>query len=322
MHASTFFKIFPPPTFLVMKHAGLDISDDAIHCLEYTETSRGREIGLYDSVELPKGLIEGGDIKNEKKLGDILSNLEKKHNFSYVKVSLPEEKVYLFQTDVPDTDVRVIRQNIEFKLEENVPLSVADAVFYFDLLPMSVSGGALRATVSVVPRSYIEQYISILRSARMSPVAFEVVPKSIARAIVPPGSDKTLLIIHAMNAKTGIYIVSGGVVSFTSTIGWGVCSSYTSSSEYTDSLSKEINRVHSYWLSHGGPSARIDEIVLVGRDTLRCESNLQNVITGVSVPVHVAEVWRNSLDLNRSVPPVSRDDSLTYAVAAGLALLS
>jgi len=107
-HTSPFFKLFPPPKFMMMTHAGLDISDDAIHFIEYSGSGNGRKIKKYGRVALPEGLIDGGDVKDEKKLGDILSVISREHGLSYAKVSIPEEKAYLFETDVPSADARTI----------------------------------------------------------------------------------------------------------------------------------------------------------------------------------------------------------------------
>ncbi|MEK7646305.1 MAG: hypothetical protein AAB381_01250 [Patescibacteria group bacterium] len=319
---STFFRLFPPPKFLVMRHAGLDISDDEIHCLKYAHSAGGKEIiGTFSALSVPENVIQDGDIKDTQKFTDLLVDFGKKAGLSYVKVSIPEEKAYLFQTNVPGGTINEIRQNIEFKLEENVPLAAADAVFYYDLLPMSVTGGVLRASVSVVPRTYIEHHIELLSKANLFPVSFEVVPKAIARAIVPPHSEETLLILHMMNRKTGIYIVSGGVVSFTSTIGLGsriqVEEGHPS---YTDLLSREIARVYSYWGSREGNTSSISRIVLVGQDAVEHEHALIDASQDIRVPIGVANTWQNTLDLNHYVPPISKNDSLAYVVAAGLAM--
>lgn len=325
MHTSTFFRLFPPPKFLVMKHAGLDISDDEIHTLTYGPPSYASgwkdTIHTFSTAPVPENLIQDGDIKDTQRFTEMLTEFGKKSNLSYVKVSVPEEKAYLFQTNVPGGTVSEIRQNIEFKLEENVPLAVADAVFYYDLLPMSVTGGVLRASVSVVPRTYIEHHIDLLSKARLFPISFEVVPKAIARAIVPPQSEKTLLILHIMNRKTGIYIVSGGVVSFTSTIGIGSRMQIEEGHpSYTDLLAKEVNRVYSYWSSREGNTSSIGEVALVGRDAVECEHALVDALQEIRIPIGVANTWNNTLDLNRYVPPISKSDSLAYVVAAGLAM--
>lgn len=320
---STFFKLFPPPHFLLMMHAGLDISDDAIRVTAYNPTAKGRRLSFCAEKPLPPGLVEGGDIRDEKQFLEILSAFAREHRLLYVKVSLPEEKAYLFQTDIPSVDTRAIQQNIEFKLEENVPLSAADAVFYIDVLPTSVTGGSLRASISVVPRVYVEKYISMLQSANLIPVAFEVAPKSIARASVPKDSEETRLILHIMNKKTGIYIVSGGAVHFSSTIPWGSRmkgDTVNTSPADAEVLSKEISRVHTYWVTRTDAHADITCITCVGRDAHLFKSIFgASSADGISFDRDV-NVWRNAFDINHYIPPISQDDSLRYAVSAGLAL--
>jgi Tfp pilus assembly PilM family ATPase len=303
-----------------MKHVGLDISDDSIHCLEYSGQSPNLVIKNNISLDIPVGLIDGGEIKDEKVFCELLSKLDRDNDLSYVKVSVPEEKAYLFQTDISSTNASSIAQNVEFKLEENVPLSAADAVFYFDILPMSVTDGKLRASVSVVPRSYIEKVTMLLRKSGISPMAFEVVPKSIARAVLPLKSVDTVMIVHIMNLKTGIYIVSGGVVCFTSTIVWGSKTPKTSSMENSDLLSKEITRIISYWLSHNIGTSKIEKIVIVGKDSAKYENEITNIVAGSDLAVMMGNVWTNSFSVDSYVPPITKEDSLEYAVSAGLAM--
>lgn len=305
---------------MVMKHAGLHISDEAVRCLEYDTCKGITTISKYGQVDIPAGLIDGGVMKDEKKVSDLLRDFDHAQDLSYVKVSVPEEKSYLFQTDVPSRDVRVAAQNIEFKLEDNVPLSASDMVFYFDLLPVSASTGSLRASVSVVQRAYVEHLMSLLREVGIYPMAFEVMPKAIARAIIPPKSSGAQMIVYVMARKTGIYIVSGGVVCFTSTIGWG--SQVTASTEKVDTtvLTQEINRIYTYWDSHSVVDSAIEGILLVGRESLRFEEALRRSVADISLGVNIANVWQNALKLEDYVPTISHDDSLDYVVAAGLAM--
>ena len=317
MSMSSLATLFPAPRFLVMDHAGLEISDDTIRCVQFVRTMHGMKIKKYASMDIPAGIIEGGDIRNEAEFKRLLASFDEKYDLSYVKVSIPEEKAYMFQTDVPSADPDIATQNIEFKLEENVPLSAADAVFYFDLIPTSITGGALRASVVVVPRSYIEKYIHILRETGIFPVAFEVVPTAVSRSIASTEDNATELIVHSMKNKTGIYIYSGGVVMFTSTIDQG---STTAPDIYADLLAKEISRVNSYWLSRTGIHPNIQKVVLTGSGVSGYRSILSTSIASVIPQVEVANIWRHSIDLAKYTPPISQEDSLNYAVAGGLAL--
>ncbi len=314
-----FFRLFPPPKFMLMPHVGLDISDDGLLCIAYSGFGGARHISLHDRLELAPGLFSGGDIKDEKEFVSRLAEFGKKNGIKDAKISIPEEKSYLFQTDVPSTDQKAIEQNIEFKLEENVPLAAGDAVFYFDLLPRSTTGGSLRASVSVVPRTYIEHYMSLIKSAGIQPISFEIVPKAVARSVVRSGSDRTRIIIHAMTKKTGIYIVSGNVIDFTFTATWGVQGAGENPSlSMATELLRELNRIRSYWQSHGN-GARIEEVVVVGKKASIVESILNSRADADGTPVETADVWRNATDIEKYLPPVTKDESLEYAVAAGLA---
>lgn len=326
MSRSLFFKLFPPPTFLMRPHAGLDISDDAIRCIEYHRTYHGLSIAKHAVQVLPDGLIKGGDIKDEKEFVSILNKFAEKNSLLYAKVSLPEEKAYLFQTDVPSANFGSIAQNIEFKLDQNVPLSAPDALFQFDLMPKAVTGNSLRASVSVVPRTYVEHYITLLRAGNISPVAFEVVPKSIVAACTPFHSTVTHLVVHVMKNKTGLYIVSEGVVCFTSTIGWGsndldaVHTMAHKDNSESNILTNEINRVYSYWSTRVDIHTGISEIMVVGSRAEECEALLKN--HGGEALSHsvLPNVWHNAFDVNTYVPPITKTDSFEYAIAAGLAL--
>ncbi|MEK7501471.1 MAG: hypothetical protein AAB629_00945 [Patescibacteria group bacterium] len=295
-----------------MPHSGLEISDDALRLIEYRIGHTGLSISKHSSLELPDGLIDGGEIKDEKRFAELLSDFANRNNITYSKISLPEEKAYLFQTDIPSNNVAAITQNVEFKLEENVPLQAADAIFYFDILPASVTGGALRASVSVVPRAYVENMISFLRGAGIIPVAFEVAPKSIARSIVLPKSEETLLVAHAMNHKTGIYIVSGGVVCFSSTI--------TTKGFDLKILNKEIIRVNEYWDNRPDTHSSIARVVFVGHCAAKSEKTIESAFADTKLAVSIADVWSNIFDVSAHSPPISKIDSLEYVVAAGLAL--
>ena len=317
MHTSVFFKIFPPPKLILMEYSGLDISDDAIRCLRYVKNSKTMHVAQFGEAALPAGIVSGGDIKDEKAFLGELTKFNGKKNLRYVKVSIPEEKSYLFQTEVPVDSLHAISQNIESKLEENVPLPAPEVVFYFDLLPLSVTKGVLKASVSVVPRVYVESMISMVDRAGMRAVAFEVVPKAVARATISSLDTGTMMIINSMNEKTGIYVVSAGVVCFTSTVPSG-----EKDGDLGANLGKEINRVYEYWTSHSTSETDIKQIILVGGKSLSIEKTVKKILSASRIEVVVGNVWRNAFSLDKYIPPISMEDSLDYAAASGLAIES
>jgi len=314
-----FFRVFPPPKFMLMPHSGLDISDDGMCFISYSGFGGTRHISSFDKVDFPSGLFSGGDIADEKEFVSRLAEFGKKNNLSNVKISIPEEKAYLFQAEVPSTEQKVIEQNIEFKLEENVPLTASDAVFYFELLPRSATSGLLKASVSVVPKAYIEHYMTLIESAGLRPISFETSPNALARSAIPVNSEKTRLLIHVMKNKTGIYIVSGSVIHFTFTLSFG-----SEKAEEDAGLSnlkelyKEIGRIRTYWFSHGN-GMDIEEALLVGQGAANAESIFSINDGDFTMKAKIADVWCNAINIEEYLPSISKQDSLEYAVAAGLA---
>lgn len=311
MFTKTFFKLFPPPKFLNIKYAGIDISDDAVRCIEYTEGIHGLTLHRYGSRPLDIGIVESGRILKENELIKIISSLAQELKITTVKSSLPEERMYLFKTEVPLASEDQIRQNIEFKLEENVPLSPSDALFFFDLIPKENKDEKNYASVSVAPKELVMSYLQVLRSSGLDVVSFVIQPKAIARAVVPQGSKEIQMIVHVMNNKTGIYIVCGGVVCFTSTVALGKDSE-------ASLFRHELSRVYSYWGEYGGNKV-ISKIILTGMDALRI-GNDSKISPDPKIPIEIAHVWQNAFSSNNYVPPIVFEDSLKYVIAAGLAL--
>ncbi|MDQ5893638.1 MAG: type pilus assembly protein PilM [Patescibacteria group bacterium] len=323
MFTKTFFKLFPPPKYLNIPYAGVDISDDAIRCIEYSQGHHGYTLHRYGTRILKPGIVDSGYIKDEKALVQELTSLAQELKITTVKASLPEERMYLFKTEVPDTNEDQIRQNIEFKLEENVPLSPADAIFFFDLLPDAMNNESkTMVSVSVTPRELVHSYLNAFQAAGLTVVSFEIQAKAIARAVVPRDSKETQLIVNVMNKKTGLYVVSGGVLCFTSTVPWGGelirNKNVTDTSDDIFSLRHEIERVYTYWSEHG-EGQPIKSIIISGHDAAAI-SQISHISPNPNIQLQVAHVWQNAFSGDHYVPAVTFEDSLDYAIAAGLAL--
>ena len=320
MFTRTFFKLFPPPKFLNLPYAGLDISDDAIHVVEYTRGSHGYTIHRFGKRDLAPGVVESGYIRDEKALTEAVTSLAKELKLSTIKASLPEERMYLFKTDVPTTDPDQIRQNIEFKLEENVPLKPADAVFFADLL--STKGEKNTVSVSVAPRELVNRYLKVFQSSGLSVMSLEIQAKAIARASVPRDSLETVLLVHIMNKKTGLYVIANGITCFTSTILWGGevvrGKNPNDLSDEIFSLRREIDRVYKYWGEHG-EGEPIKEIIVSGHDAVLV-SQISHISPDPRIPLVIAQVWQNVFSGDHYIAPIPFEESLDYAVAAGLAL--
>jgi Tfp pilus assembly PilM family ATPase len=310
MAMSTFFKLFPPPKFLNTSYAGVSISDDAVRCVQFVNGPHGRIVGKYANKPLPRGIVEGGHIMDEAKLTEIVKAIAKELGITFVKAALPEEKVYLFKTQVPNADSAAITQNIEFKLEENVPMPAAEAIFCFEIIPGTFVDGKNTASVLAAPRKAVDAYLNVLTGAGLTVLSFEMMAQALAKSLIPKDSTATSLIVHIMDTKAGIYIVHQGVVCFSSTI--------SLADDLVSTIHKETAKVYDYWSLHGEGKKEVDDVILCGKKALM--PGVADNILPLPVAVDMANVWRNAFAGEDYIPPITFDESLDYAVAAGLAL--
>jgi len=207
-----------------MPSVGIDISDNSIKFLELRETKDGLRIGRFGEEDLPAGIVVAGRIQKGAELTKVLAKLRREHGFYFVRATLPEESGYIFELSLPDMTAQEMTSTIEFRLEENVPISPAEAIFGYDLLSSVATkekdkkGKPMRrAVVSVFPRVATETYAKIFYDAGLVPLSLETEPQAIARAMVPNGDMDTYLIVDIGRARSGVSIVSGGAVRFATT---------------------------------------------------------------------------------------------------------
>ncbi len=310
MATSKFFKIFPPPKYINAQYGGVSISDDAVQCIQFFSSPHGRVLGKYANKPLDPGIVEAGHVMDEAKLTAVIAELAKELGISFVKASLPEEKVYLFKTSVPVGDSTTIAQNIEFKLEENVPMPAAEAIFCFEIIPGTTVESKNTASVLAAPRKAVEAYLSVLEGAGLSVLAFEMTAQALAKSLIEPNSTRTVMLIHMMNKKAGVYVVHQNVVCFTSTI--------QLADDAAGNVQREATKVYDYWTLHGEGKKEIDAVITSGTSALI--PHFSENILPVAASVETANVWRNIFENKEYIPPITFEESLEYAVAVGLAI--
>jgi len=347
-------RFFPPPKYLLMSSMGLDISDRSIKYAEFNRTTKGITLGRFGEKRIPEGVIESGKIKDIRKLTDILRGMKNELGLEFVRVSLPEEQVYLFKVSLPKVAPKEIRSAIELSLEEHIPISAAEAIFDYDLIKETEKTYEIQ--VSALPRQVAESYLAIFKDSGLVVLSLELEAEAIARAVIKEGDKGTYMIVDFGDARTGIAIVSAGKVSFTSTVDIGgmtltamIEKDFKISHEEAEKMKKdqglrrnaesrelfsvllngvsilrdEVNKHYVYWHTHvnesGEARPHIEKIILCGGD-----SNLSGLVEYLSVSMKIsvecANTWTNIPLYENELPPIRFSDSLSYATAFGLAL--
>lgn len=353
-----FYSIFPPPKYLSVPSVGLDLSDRSFKYVAFSKTRHGVRVEKYGKVAVPQGIIESGIIKKRKELVDLLASNCKRFNMEYAAISLPEEKAFLYVTELPLMDKGKIRDAVEVQLEEHVPLSPHEIVFDYEVLPSAVKGEHMDVSVAAYPKSIVDEYRDVLEEAGITPVSFEIEAQSIARAVVPQGDSGAFLIIDFGKTRTSLFLVSAGQLRFTTTInvaGEAMDSAigkifkvdvnnaerikkehgnilnadadsdiYAAIMPTVSVIKDEAEKSLSFWETHaehthGNGHAKIEKIILCGGD-----SNLyglpEYLSRSLKIKTELANVWVNAASLEDYIPEISFRESLGYATAVGLGL--
>ncbi|HEY4502817.1 MAG TPA: pilus assembly protein PilM [Candidatus Paceibacterota bacterium] len=354
MFRNLYNRFFPTPRFLVAPSFGLDISDESLKFVEFLPAKSGIKMGRHGERKIPVGIIESGKIKDPKKLEEVLLSLKKEEGLESVRVSLPEEQVYLFRLRLSKDGLVNVREGIELALEEHIPIPAQGAIFDYDLL--SEDDHSLELEVAAIPKNIIENYLNVFRNCFLSVESFELEGQAIARAVVKRGDLNTYMIVDFGQTRTGIFIVSRGVVVFTSTLDFGgamlsqmIAKNFNVSIEEAvkmkmkfglernmenkeifpvllngvSILRDEIVKHFLYWHTHkddeGENRTPIKKIILCGGD-----SNLiglaEYFTISIKSKVEIADVWVNVAKKGKYIPDMPFNVSLSFASALGLAL--
>ena len=100
---SLFEKILPPPSYLLMESVGVDISDTSLKYIKFSQgghVADKHKLQAWGELDIPEGVLKRGEVSDPKKLTEVLKQFKEITQAEYVRVSLPEEKAYLFETEI------------------------------------------------------------------------------------------------------------------------------------------------------------------------------------------------------------------------------
>lgn len=349
-----FSHYFPTPAYLNMDSCALDISDESIKYGQLSETSSGFKLIKFGKEKIPQGVLVSGKIEDEKKLVEILKNIRIKEKLNFVRISLPEEQMYIFTLSLPQMHGEDLREIILLQIEEHIPLKAIDVVFDYDTLREDEKSTIVQ--VSAISEEIIESYLSVFKKAGLIPLSFESEAQAITRAVVPHGDKDPVMIVDFGYTRTGVSISHNGNVLFTTTLDIGgfnltemLAKNFSLSFQKAEEMKKsyslsttaevndifpiilngisvlrdELNRQYIYWKTHNNNNSfnpgEIKRIILCGGN-----ANLAGLAdylgASMKIQAEYANAWVNISDMETSVPDISFEDSLSYVTVLGLAL--
>lgn len=344
---------FPTPSFLSMNSCALDISDQSVKYGQLVATPKGLRIGKYGREKIPPGVVVSGKIEDKDKLISILKKIKKNTKSSFFRICLPEEQMYIFTLSLPVIAKNKIEETILLQIEDHVPLKANEVIFDYEIIEEKEDSIEVEITASA--QNTVDDYLSVLCKAQMVPLSFELESQAIARAVIPFGDDRPVMIVDFGNTRTGVTIVNKERVFLATTLAIGgvnlnnmIAKNFSLSQEDADKLKRsygsnnqpesedifpailnglsvlkdELNKQCIYWESHRAKNTnqqKISQIILCGGD-----SNLNGLSEylelSMKMKVSHANIWVNIFDIKNFLPEMSFKESLNYTTVFGLAL--
>ena len=212
-------RALPPPSYLTMPCVGVDISDTSLKYVSFTPTFRrgvDRTLEKWGEIDIPSGIVNRGQVLDPEKLVAILKECQAVSGAEFVRVSLPEERAYMFETELKkNVSMKEVKGLLEFRLEENVPIPSRDVLFDFAILPHEPTDKVVQIAVAAYAKETINTYYDACLAAGMRPLAFEVEAQAMARAVVPQASAGATMLVDFGKTRTGIGIVYQGELLYT-----------------------------------------------------------------------------------------------------------
>lgn len=351
-HKVLYSKLFAPPKFLERPSVSIEILSSGISFLSTKSSELGLLPTLSGFMPLPAGTIFGGEIIKKDAVVKVLIDIKKKTKVDFVRFSIPENKTYIFKTHLPELKPKEIHDILDFKIDENVPLSSKEAVFDYEIVPNSTQLSGLDVVVSVAPLSFVEEVQKIFELAGLSSIFFSPESNNVAKSVIRGSNEQIAVIANIRESSIVLSLVVYGVVCQTSSIGFG-------SSTFTDLLAKyfkvsveeaqkikreklysdnadnmeifsylintisaikdEIYKFISYCNEREDVLGQVDRIILCGRDAMIVGFD-KYLSLNLSMKVDVANIWVNNFELDSYVPEMSKADSMDMAILNGLSL--
>lgn len=346
-------RYFPTPSYLAMNSFAVDISDQSIKYGELLATPKGLELGRFGKEKIPADVVVAGKIENEETIVNILKGIKQKENLNFVRVSLPEEQMYLFTLSLPKTNEDNLRDMILLQIEERIPLKAIDTVFEYEII--STTDKNTLVEVSAIAGATLESYLAVFKRAGLSVISFELEAQAIARSVIPLDDNEPVMIVDFGDTRTGVSIVHDGRVFFTTTLDMGginltnmISKNFSLSIEKAEEMKRsygldgisniedifpvilngisvlrdELNKQYMYWKEHenyGIKHDQINRIILCGGDA-NLTGLSEYLEASMKIKVEHANAWVNISNMEISVPDMSFEESLSYATVLGLAL--
>jgi len=338
------------------KYLGIDISDFSVKVFQLEKNGKVDKTRSFGSKNLSAGCMENGRIINKQKVSETIREIIKKSgpkkiNTNKVICSVSESKAFLRMISLPLVSQEEAQESIKWEIEANIPLSVDEV--YFDWQFLNQKKGKQNILAVAVAKDVINDLAETLDLSGLSIYGIEMESIATARSLIPTRAkiNEVHLIVDFGEEKTSFIITEGNMPYFTSSIPFsssgvtdtiaktlnitrekaekikmsqGIEHSFKNDSVFNfiqpllENLAVEIEKTIDFYQNMSKFTGDIDKIIISGGG-----ANLKGLIsyftTRLSREIILGDPWIN-LKLGKNLPIISKENSMRYATAIGLAM--
>lgn len=210
---------------LIPQAVGLDISDLTIKFCRVVPTKHATAVEYFGEIEIPEGIVVGGEIVKEAELSEILrtkliTSRGRKIRERYCVASLPEEKSFVRVLEIPNVKLEDVEHAVRWEVEGAVPLPFEEIFYDYELTPRLPSSADHRdVLITAFPRNIIHSYHRVLTEAGFTVLGLELESQAISRAIMSRERlSQAVIIVDIGTTRTSFIIFAGGSLIFTKSV--------------------------------------------------------------------------------------------------------
>lgn len=336
----------------------LDLSDLSVKAFQIEKKGSLDSIRSYCSLDFPDGYIIDGRIMEKEKVADMIKQAlkqagPKKINTKKVVCSLPESKAFLRKINIPEMDEKEAREAVRWEIEASIPLTCDQT--YYDWQFLDIRDGKQDVLTAAVSRDIVDELMEVLSMAGLDVYGLEIESIATVRSLIPreTSPQDVSLIVDLGALRTSFIISEGNVPYFTSSIPFssqsitdfisktlkigqkeaenikktqGIEHSvenennsiFNSIKDILENLSAEIEKTIDFYQSMSQKSSGVSRVIICGGG-----ANLRGLIPYLTArlckEVMIGDPWSN-LNLGNNLPIISKEESVSYATAIGLAI--
>src|SRR3989338_595318 len=201
---------------------GLDISERALRLVQFKKKGKKIVLSSYNDIIVPPEIISQGEIKQEKKLAELIKKLIKsvkgnKINGKNVVSVLPETRTFIKLIEIISPRDKKnepgLAPLIQEEIKNNIPLSLDE--IYLDWQVLDQTSEKTQLLIGAAPKNIVDAYLSVLENSDLTPVALEIEAAAITRSLIAKGDNKAKIIIDFGAIRTGLIVYDHETVPLT-----------------------------------------------------------------------------------------------------------